>query len=73
MGWPGVTSPKTYLLVAYPCFATTLMASLIRDGPAAHWRCNAFVTLSVSAVVVTMATLAGDLLLCRSEGQRLFG
>lgn len=73
IGWPGPGSLKTYLLVAYPFLATILMALLIKDGPAGHWRCNAFVALAVSSVVATMATLAGDLLLCRSEGQRLFG
>ena len=73
IGWPWPGSLKTCLLVAYPLLATTLMALLIKDGPAGHWRCNAFVALAVSSVVATMATLAGDLLLCRSEGQRLFG
>jgi 1,4-dihydroxy-2-naphthoate octaprenyltransferase len=73
IGWPGPGSLKTYLLVAYPLLAAAVMALLIKDGPAGHWRCTAFVALAVSSVVATMATLAGDLLLCRSEGQRLFG
>ena len=72
-GWPGVTTPKTYLMVAYPFLATMLMTLLITGSPAGHWRCNAFVALAVSAVVTTMATLAGDLLLSRSEAQHFFG
>lgn len=63
IGWHRFTSPKTYLMVAYPFFATMLMTLLIKGGPAGHWRCNAFVALAVSVVVATMATLAGDLLL----------
>jgi len=55
-------------VVAYPFLATTLMALLVRDGPAGHWRRNAFVALAVSSVVVTMATLAGDLLLTGFSG-----
>ncbi len=68
VGWPGPGSLKTYLLVAYPLLATAVMALLIKDGPAGHWGCNAFVALAVSSVVATMATLAGDLLLTGFSG-----
>jgi len=63
LGWYGPASSKSYLLVGYPLLATVLMAWLIKNGPAGHWRCNTFVALAVSSVVVTMAALAGDLLL----------
>ena len=68
MGWPGASSLKTWLMVAYPLVATMLMALLIKGGPAGHWRCNAFVALAVSAAVSTMATLAGDLLFAPASG-----
>lgn len=59
-------------VIACPLLAAAVMALLLKDGPAGHWCCNAFVALAVSSVVATMATLAGDLPLRGSEGQRLF-